>query len=208
MPGQEVLVVRTGTANTASVMAALSRAGFHGRVVQSAQEVLTAERVVLPGVGALAAAMEQLRSSGLAESLTQRVKSGKPTLAICLGLQLLCQESEESPRVPGLGVLPVRVERFPDSVHVPQLGWNRVEPDARSRLLRPGYAYFAHSFRLKEPPPGWSAAFSEHGGRFVAALERGDVLACQFHPELSGRWGSELISQWLGTGWRRGGLTC
>jgi imidazole glycerol-phosphate synthase subunit HisH len=89
------------------------------------------------------------------------------------------------------------VTRFPDSVCAPQLGWNRVVPDPPDTLLEPGYAYFANSYRLLEVPAGWSAAWSEHGGRFVAALQRGGVLACQFHAELSGKWGLDLLRRWL-----------
>ena len=95
-----------------------------------------------------------------------------------------------------MAVLPGRVGRFPESVRVPQFGWNRVEPEPGCRLLEPGYAYFANSYRVLEAP-GCSVATAEHGGRFVAALEQGRVLACQFHPELSGAYGHELIARWL-----------
>jgi imidazoleglycerol phosphate synthase glutamine amidotransferase subunit HisH len=78
------------------------------------------------------------------------------------------------------------------------MGWNRVEPGPGSVLVEPGWAYFANSYRLDEVPDGWVGSHSDHGGRFVSALERGDVLACQFHPELSGEWGARLIDRWLG----------
>jgi glutamine amidotransferase len=80
---------------------------------------------------------------------------------------------------------------------VPQLGWNEVVPEPDCRLLRPGFAYYANSYRLESVPAGWSGALSDHGGSFVGALERGSVLACQFHPELSSRWGADLIESWL-----------
>jgi len=102
--------------------------------------------------------------------------------------------------VPGLGVLPVRVRRIPDTVRVPQLGWNRLEVESGCRLLEPGYAYFANSYCLVDQPDGWKGAFATHGLRMVAALERGPVLACQFHPELSGPWGAALLKRWLSCG--------
>jgi imidazole glycerol phosphate synthase glutamine amidotransferase subunit len=121
-------------------------------------------------------------------------------LAICLGLQILAEESEENPGVRGLGVLPATVTRFADGLRVPQLGWNRVAAGDGARLLEDGAAYFANSFKLDNVPPGWTGATADHGGEFVAALERGPVLACQFHPELSGHWGQTLIERWLAAG--------
>jgi len=94
-------------------------------------------------------------------------------------------------------VLPGRASRFPAGVRVPQIGWNRIEPQAGAVFLEPGYAYFANSYRMTTVPAGWTAAFAEHGDRWVAALERGAVLACQFHPELSGVWGNQLLRRWL-----------
>lgn len=193
----DVLVARTGTANLASVLAGLERAGAVARLTDEPEEVAAAPRVVLPGVGAFSAAMERLREKGLDQALAGRIREGRPTLAVCLGLQLLAGESEESPGVAGLGVFPGRVTRFPGTVRVPQLGWNRVETGAGCRLLASGFAFYANSYRLEDAPSGWEAATTDHGGPFVAALERGRVLACQFHPELSGGWGLELLKRWL-----------
>lgn len=197
MKNPKVLVVTTGTANMASVLAGLRRAGANACVTADPGEVLRADRLVLPGVGSLGEAISQLSRDGLVEVLSARVREGRPTLAVCLGLQILCESSAESPGVNGLGVLNCRAEKFPGSVRVPQMGWNRVEAQNGCRLLSDGYAYFANSYRLQDPPTGWGAAFSDHGSRFVAALERGHVLACQFHPELSGQWGLALIRRWL-----------
>jgi imidazole glycerol phosphate synthase glutamine amidotransferase subunit len=204
----EVLVVPTGTANLASVLVGLERAGAAPRVSRDPAEVARAERVVLPGVGTLAAAAEQLRRSELEVPLAERARRGRPLLAICLGLQLLCEESDESPGLAGLGAVEGRVTRFPSSVRVPQLGWNRIEPGPGCRLLEPGHVYFANSFRLERPPTGFRAATADYGGEFVAAFERGAVLACQFHPELSGELGLRLIRRWLAAGDGAGGGAC
>ncbi|HEX6110803.1 MAG TPA: imidazole glycerol phosphate synthase subunit HisH [Geminicoccaceae bacterium] len=196
MSAPEVVVVPTGTANLASVRAALARLGARPRLAEDAAMVEDATHVVLPGVGSFGAAMAGLREAGFDAALAARVNAGRATLAMCVGLQVLFEGSEESPNAAGLAVLPGRVGRFPDEVRVPQFGWNRVVPEPGCRLLEPGYAYFANSYRVLEAP-GCAVATAEHGGPFVAALERDRVLACQFHPELSGAYGHRLIARWL-----------
>jgi imidazole glycerol-phosphate synthase subunit HisH len=195
----EVLVVRTGVANLASMLSGLRRAGASPHVSDDAAAVRAAEAVVLPGVGAFAAGVKSLAERGLDAAIAERVRAGKPLLAVCLGLQLLLEASDEGPGERGLGVVPGVARRFVGrgGVRVPQLGWNHVTPDAACALLRAGHAYFANSYRLAEPPPGFAAAMSHHGALFVAAFERGPVLACQFHPELSGAWGIDLMRRWL-----------
>lgn len=197
MAANTVAVLRTGVANLASVLAGLRRAGTDACLVDDARSVEEAERLVLPGVGSFGAAMTRLRARGLVEPLVQRIRAGQPTLAICLGLQLLGAGSEESPNVAGLDVFPERAARFDSCVRVPQLGWNHIATDSASRFLRPGYAYFANSYRFAQAPAGWQVAWSDHGHSFVAALERGCLLACQFHPELSGAWGVALLRRWM-----------
>ena len=208
MAASEVIVVRTGTANLASVLAALRRLGVSPKVSGDGQEVGRARFLVLPGVGTLSAGMDELRGSQLVDVIKGRIDRGEPTLAICLGLQMLCQGSEESPDVLGLRAIPGCAARFPKGLRVPQLGWNRIEPEHGCRFLKPGYAYFANSYRLRQKGDGWAAAFSDYGGPFVAAMERGDVLACQFHPELSGEFGLDLMWRWLSAGRRQGGKEC
>lgn len=191
-----VVVVRTGTANLASVMAALRRCGLEPSLSDNAGEVEAAPRVVLPGVGAFGAAMPELRRNGLDAVIRGRVEQGRPLLAICLGLQLLCEASEESPGEAGIGVIPARIERLKTDLVIPQLGWNMVEPSSGARLLERGHAYYANSYRLGSIPEGWEGATTTHGETFAAAIERGPVLACQFHPELSGAWGGALMKRW------------
>jgi len=192
-----VVIVRTGTANLASVVAAMGRAGRRVEVTSEPRRVLEAERLVLPGVGSFGPVMSRINQLGLTEPLRRRIRDGRPTLTICLGLQLLAAGSAEEPGMPGLGIFDAEATRFPDRVRVPQLGWNTVSAHAGCRMLSDGAGYFANSYRLEEIPDGWHGATSDHGGEFVAAVERGPVLACQFHPELSGGWGHQLIERWL-----------
>ncbi len=191
--------MRTGVANLASVLVGLRRAGGDPIVSADPSVIHDAERVVLPGVGAFGPAMEVLRGTRLDEVLVERVAADRPLFAVCLGLQVLARRSAESPGVEGLGVLDVDVVRFGNEVTVPQLGWNSVAPAPSTPFLTPGWAYFANSYHLSAAPDGWHVATTEHGGRFVSAIARGRVLACQFHPELSGRWGTALIRRWLAT---------
>jgi imidazole glycerol-phosphate synthase subunit HisH len=192
----EVVVVPTGTANLASVLAALGRIGARPRLAEDAAMIERAAHVVLPGVGSFGATMAGLREAGLDVAVVARVRAGRATLAMCVGLQVLFESSDESPDATGLGIIPGRVGRFPDAVRVPQFGWNRIAPTSGCRLVESGYAYFANSYRVLEAP-GCAVAMAEHGGRFVAALEHERVLACQFHPELSGAYGHALIARWL-----------
>lgn len=199
-PRPHVTVVATGVANLASVLAGLGRAGAGTSVTDDAEMVEAATHLVLPGVGSFAAAMESLAARELIEPLRRRIDAGRPTLAICLGMQVLFAASDESPGVAGLGCIAGTMTRFNGGVRVPQLGWNSIEPASDCRFLRAGSVYFANSYRLASEPDGdWACAGADHGGRFVAALERRGVLACQFHPELSGRFGRDLIARWLDT---------
>lgn len=197
---REVLIVHTEVANIASVTAGFARLGAAVRLTEKKAEVESAERLVLPGVGAFGAAMERLKALDLVDTLRARFQAGRPTLAVCLGMQLLAASSEESPGVVGLKLFDGAAQRFRGAVRVPQLGWNRIEPEPGCALLKPGYVYFANSFRLSAAPEGWSAAYADHGGRFVAAMEKGKLLACQFHPELSSGYGRALLDRWLSLG--------
>lgn len=199
------LIVRTGLANTASVKAGLLRAGCAAVETEDPADVADAARVVLPGVGSFGHGIARLEELGVARALRERVAAGRPTLCVCLGMQLLFGASEEAPGAVGLAAAPGRAARFPatdaagEPLRVPQLGWNTVrvegEPD--------GWAYFANSFRVgAEHAPaleeaGWRVGVTDYGGPFVGLLRRGGVLACQFHPELSSVFGRRLLGEWV-----------
>ena len=193
----EVLVVPTGTANLASVLAGLRRAGAVPRVCEEPGPIERAAGVVLPGVGTFRAAVTRLQALGVVEALRTRLAADRPVLAVCVGLQVLCGRSEESPGVDGLGALDAEVAAFGPGVRRPQMGWNRVRPQPACRLLQPGWAYFANGYRLGAAPRDCAVAWSAHGGPFIAAVERGGLTACQFHPELSGAWGLDLLERWV-----------
>ena len=195
-----VTVVRTSTANLASVVTAFERFGCSVCTTADPGVVSRADRVVLPGVGAFAAAQAAIETRGLEDALRDRMLKGRPTLGICLGMQLMAQGSEEAPGVAGLGLLDGVVEgygRGHPELRVPQMGWNLVSPAEGCRIVPAGFAYFANSYRLSTVTPGWLPVWSEYGGQFLAAVERGAVVGCQFHPELSGAYGKTLLSRWL-----------
>lgn len=196
-----VVIIATGIANTASVEAAFARLGAEVEHTTDALIVERARAVVLPGVGSFGAGMVVLHRLGLVDVLRERITHGRATLAVCLGLQMLCRGSEESPGVEGLSVLDAMVRRFPDTVSVPQFGWNRVKSGVGAHLVEEGLAYFANSYRIGAEAcaasDGWVCATTEHAGPFVSAVERGAVLGCQFHPEISGPWGQALLGRWM-----------
>ncbi|WP_191057978.1 imidazole glycerol phosphate synthase subunit HisH [Geminicoccus harenae] len=193
---RQVVIVPTGVANIASVRAAWRRLGADPVLADDPATVETASHVMLPGVGAFGPAMRALTEKGLDLALQRRIEADRPTVCICVGHQLLFKSSEESPDVRGLAVIDAHVGRFSDEVRVPQFGWNQVEAEPDCSLLQDGHAYFANSYRALAAP-GCSVALAEHDGLFVAGLEMGNLLSCQFHPELSGTYGQELLARFL-----------
>src|SRR5256884_561632 len=195
----DVVIVDSGVANLASITSGFARLGASVAVTRAPTVVRQAPRVVLRGVGACGGGMGALRAGGLDGAMRDVAASGTPLLGVCLGMQLVCEASEETPGVRGLGVIGGACRRLPGDVRVPHLGWNTVTAAPSGGLVATGVAAFANSYALRDAPPGWTAAWTTHGIRFVAALEQeGDrVVACQFHPELSGAYGAALLGRWL-----------
>ena len=194
----DVIIVDSGVANLASITSAFRRLGARVAVTGESAAVRDAPRIVLPGVGAFGAGVGSLRARGLDSVIAAAVMRGTPVLGVCLGMQMLCEGSDESPGVAGLGLVAGTCRRLPEHVRVPHLGWNTVTAESGGTVAS-GVAAFANSYALRDAPPGWTAAWTTHGIRFVAALEKeGDrVVACQFHPELSGAYGAGLLGRWL-----------
>src|SRR5256886_1029780 len=183
----DVVIVDSGVANLASIASAFRRLGANVVVTGDEGVVQDAPRVVLPGVGAFGAGLGALRARRLDEAVTQASARCTPLLGVCLGMQMLCEASEEAPGVAGLGVIPGICRRLPEDVRVPHLGWNAVT-GAGEGLVATGVAAFANSYALREAPGGWVPARTTHGVRLVAAVEksRGRILVLQFQPQLSG----------------------
>lgn len=195
-------IINTGVANIRSLTAAFDRLQQPWQLTEDAQAISETEHCVLPGVGAFAAAAAALDRMQIRSAIIDRINADRPLLCICLGMQLLAQSSEEANEVEaarGLGIIPHRIERFSNAVKIPQLGWNRVQPKSSDTAgpFPAGEAYFANSFRLANEPDGWGVAITNYGEPFVSSLWRGRVLACQFHPELSGAWGQQVLKTWL-----------
>ena len=207
-----IAVVDYDAGNIKSVVQAVNLVGENVEVaVTSDEEVIrAADHIILPGVGAFGDAMKRLERTGLTEVLREEIAAGKPFLGICLGMQVLFDESEESPGVKGLSVLHGRIRRIPegDGRKVPQIGWNRLFFPNPSRLFDeaflakdPGcadpYAYFVHSYYLEAEDPSVVAATCEYGVTIHAAVESGNLYACQFHPEKSDRFGLTILYHFL-----------
>ena len=192
-----ITIAHTGVANVASVRAAFHRLGCEVETTSKSEAVTRASRLVIPGVGSFGAAMHRLNQASLTTVLRERILQGRPTLAICAGFQLLAPSSEESPGVPGLGIWDAAVEKIDSAERVPQLGWNEVKARSTATLVQDGHAYYANSYCLRQAPPAWECSFSHYGCDMVGSAERGAVLACQFHPELSGSWGESLLERWM-----------
>jgi len=193
----ELVIVDSRVANLASIAGAFRRLNATITVTADPDIVRTAASLVLPGVGAFGTGMAALRARGLDTVIRDLAARGTPLLGVCLGMQMLCEASEETPGVAGLGIIAGTCRRLPANVRIPHLGWNRVTPEPEARLLSPGVAAFANSYALREGPAGWTTAWTTHGVPFIAALERGPTIACQFHPELSGAYGAALLERWL-----------
>ena len=178
-----VAVCDYGAGNVRSVALAFERLGARVDVTNSAPDVQSADLAVLPGVGSAASAMSGLRAAGLDEALRARVREGRSTLGICLGLQLALEESEEDGGVRGLSLLPGRAVRLREG-RVPRIGWAAVEPDGEA-------FYFAHSYAAETP------AATAHSEGVVAVAESGSFLGVQFHPEKSGAAGARFLEQCL-----------
>ena len=189
----DVVIVDSGVANLASIAGAFRRLDATVVVTADPAVVREATRLVLPGVGAFGAGIAALRAGGLYTVIPDVAARGTPLLGVCLGMQMLCEASEETPGVAGLGMVAGTCGRLPPHVRIPHLGWNSVSAEPGARFV----AAFANSYALRESPDGWTPAWTTHGVPFVAALERGPVLACQFHPELSGPYGAALLERWL-----------
>lgn len=197
-----VAIVDYGMGNLHSVSKAVERLGYTSLVTSDAGEILAADSVILPGVGAFGDAMEHLRESGMDEVVRAAASAGQPVLGICLGMQLLFSSSEEHGEHKGLGLLPGAVVRFAprDGYKVPHMGWNKLsfrQPESPLLAgLAEGHVYFVHSYHALAAD-GDLLAVTDYGHPVTAIVGRDNVYGMQFHPEKSGELGIKLLGNFL-----------
>lgn len=201
-----ITIVDYGMGNLASIQNMLKRIGHDSRISSNPREVLQADKLILPGVGAFDAGMQNLRNAGMADALDERVLGARvPVLGICLGMQLMTRGSEEG-SASGLGWIDAETLHFrriaTPSMKIPHMGWNTVEPLKPSALLEearwPARFYFVHSYFVKCRDPQDALLHASYGGTFDAAFERGNLSGVQFHPEKSHTFGMRLLRNFAG----------
>lgn len=194
-----IAIIDYSAGNIQSVSKALKHIGCDCFVTRDKNEIARADAAVLPGVGSFGDTVDSLDKYGLRDAVLDFINSGKPFLGICLGLQLLFPESEESPNAKGLGVFEGTITKIPngEGLKIPHMGWNSLSFPKQSRLFRgiegEPYVYFVHSFYLNATDRDIVAAQTEYGVKIDAAVERGNVFATQFHPEKSGDVGLQML---------------
>ncbi|MBK5931889.1 imidazole glycerol phosphate synthase subunit HisF [Halochromatium salexigens] len=192
-----------GAGNVRSVRNAIANLGFALTDIRRPADILAADYLIFPGVGAFGAAMQRLEALGYSEPLKAYLAADRPFLGICIGLQCLFEGSEESPGVPGLGLIPGQVRRFSDPrLAVPHMGWNGLRPQREGALLaglEQQRFYFVHSYHAEATAENaaWTLAETDYGDAFISAVQRGRVAAVQFHPEKSGAAGLEVLRRFL-----------
>ncbi len=197
-----IAIIDYDAGNIKSVEKALQYLGEEAVITRDAGEILMADKVILPGVGAFGDAMEKLNRYGLVPVIHEVVEKGIPFLGICLGLQLMFESSEEAPGVEGLGLLKGKIVRIPegDGLKVPHMGWNSLSFPKKGRLFagipENSYVYFVHSYYLQAEEDIVTAA-AEYGVTIHASVEKGNVFACQFHPEKSSHTGLTILKNFV-----------
>lgn len=195
-----IAIIDYGAGNLHSVKNALDFLGADSVITGNTEEILNADKVILPGVGAFGEAMSALTSSGLDAVVKQIVQNGTPLLGICLGLQLMFEESEESPGVKGLGLFKGKCVKIPEhGLKIPHMGWNSIELAKNSKILKEDniYVYFVHSYYLNTPDEEIVSAYTQYGEKLGIAVERDIVFATQFHPEKSGDAGMTILRNFI-----------
>lgn len=195
-----IAIIDYGMGNLRSVQKAFEAAGADSRITQNAEEIKSAERIVLPGVGAMACAIGRLKELNLIEVIKEEIRRGKSFLGICLGMQLLFDESEEGGKVKGLGIIEGKVKRF-KGIKVPHIGWNNLRkmgsPALFDGIPDNVFVYFCHSYYCQPNDPLLVAAQTNYGVNFASAVVRDNIWAVQFHPEKSQQLGLGIVKNFV-----------
>ena len=198
-----IAIIDYGAGNLHSVKNALDFLGAENCVTKERQTILSADKVILPGVGSFGDAMDNLRRNGLEDTVKKAAESGKPFLGICLGLHLLFEGSEETPNVKGLGIFKGNVVKIPkkDKLKIPHMGWNSLELPKASKILKnigdEPFVYFVHSYYIKPEDESLISAYTEYGSKLGVAIEKDNIFATQFHPEKSGKIGMQILKNFI-----------
>jgi imidazole glycerol-phosphate synthase subunit HisH len=193
-----VAIIDYGVGNLRSVEKAFLAAGQEAIVTGDEHELRRAAKLVLPGVGAFAACMSALRDRGLMQLVHERVSAGTPLLGVCVGMQMLFEESEEFGKSKGLGLLPGRVRRFSNESIVPQVGWNQIKQQTAHPLFEgiddSSFCYFVHSYYCEPSEPETVIGETEYGVRYASVVANGNLCGVQFHPEKSQTVGLRMLA--------------
>lgn len=194
-----IAIVDYGVGNLHSVLKAVEKTGADVCITSDAKTIENAEKMILPGVGSFGHCMKNLNEYGLTDTVKEYAASGRPFLGICVGLQILFEKSEESPDVDGLGLLPGKIVRLPQSnLKIPQIGWNNLTYKNNSPLYQGlgerEYVYFVHSYYAKVIDERLVTAVVDYGGEVTASVQKGNIHAVQFHPEKSAQIGLKLLA--------------
>ncbi|MGN1314925.1 MAG: imidazole glycerol phosphate synthase subunit HisH [Lachnospiraceae bacterium] len=198
-----VAIIDYDAGNIKSVEKAIAFLGKEAVITRDSSIILNADHVILPGVGNFGDAMEKLNSFQLLPVIKEAIEEKIPFLGICLGLQLLFERSEECPGVEGIGILKGEIRRFPniENLKIPHIGWNSLKFRNRGRIFQglevDSYVYFVHSYYLEADEEEIVTATTEYGVNFHSSIEKGNVFACQFHPEKSSDTGLKILENFL-----------
>lgn len=197
----DIAIIDYGMGNLYSVRNTFAALGLATDIIDSGKNIMAYQKLILPGVGAFGDAMKELNRKGLTEAIKDFVSQGRPFLGICLGMQLLLDHSEESPRTKGLGIIPGIVKRFSGNLKVPHMGWNKIQVKKKGSLFkampREIYTYFCHSYYVAPKDKSAVAGETEYGRRFASIVEKDRVYGMQFHPEKSQDTGLQLLRNFI-----------
>lgn len=199
-----IAIIDYGAGNIQSVYKSLKFIGADCKVTSDKDEILNADGAILPGVGSFGDAMDTMTKRGIKNTIIEYTKSGKPFLGICLGLQLLFPESEETPGVKGLDIFKGTITKIPNqnrTLKIPHMGWNNISIKQKNGIFKgiegEPYVYFVHSFYLKAQDKDIVAATTQYGVEIDAAVQKGNIIATQFHPEKSGEVGLKMLKNFV-----------